>query len=584
MTTRPYRQTQRSDTRERRPSSPIPSPAPGELRTVILGGVSEIGKNMYALEYNDTIVLFECGTMFGESSTPGVSMLMPNIAYLKARAKKIRAVIVTDTSMQYIGALPYVMPMLGTTPIYCRSVTKAIIENRQRTIRRACALTFHEVEESSSLPLDDKMTLHFFGISSDTPNTMGVALETPLGFVVYAGAVQLRHTNGSVSQKEEEQFAFLKEKPVLLSLADSVNAERPGFAMRDEEILEKMRSILSDAPGRVLLPLYPSHVRRNCMVIEAAKDLGKTIYVEGDLLMQNIYKACSAGKTRFTEQELLPITDLQGEGDATTVIITSGAENESYDMLERMSQSTFARLKVLPEDTVAFPAPMIPTNARSTQNLEDRLSRLGAIIRSYETGEVKAGKHQGKDELRWMHQLLQPRFFIPIQGYHYMLTAHSHVFKSIGASEDSCVIPENGFIIDISSDGKRIKKLRQTIDTTPVSVDGHLPVPLQEVVVQDRKVLGQEGIIVVVLFFDPKKLVLRKSPDILSRGFIYLKESRDLIGSIRGVLKEVAEEEAGQRKRLEIDPIKKALQKKLQSFLMNETGKRPIIIPVIFTS
>ena len=375
-------------------------------------------------------------------------------------------------------------------------------------------------------------------------------------------------------------FRAAKEKEVVLSLADSVGSERPGFAITDQEIAKEIEQMVQEAPYRVMTPLFPSQIKRNAMVLEQALKQGKKIYIEGSLLLENLQTASDLGITQVPKEALIPIQEMrEEEDDFTKVFIAFTAEeNELCEALESISRESYRYTSIATKDTVIFPSPMIPANAQAIQNLKDRLSRLGAITRSYDTSDVKGSGHANKSELRWMHQLLNAKFFIPVQGYHYMLNAHTHTLREIGMSQDSFIIPENGSIIDISPDGKVIKKQKQHMETTAMSVDGHTLTPIQEVVVQDRNTLSQEGIFIIIVFIDRKTFEVKKSPDIISRGFIYLRESQDLIARVRIVIKKAAEKEARETGRVEIDKMKKAIQKEVQTFLVNETSKRPIIV------
>ena len=563
----------------------IPKPNKGEIRTLIFGGISEIGKNMFGIEYNDNIVILECGTMFGESSTPGINTIMPNIQYLKDRRQDVKALIVTDASMKHLGAIPYAINDMGNPTIYTRKLTKAIIQNHRQTLRKKTNISFHEVEKAESVKVSDEITLHFFGITENSPSTLGVLIETPAGCITYTGNLKISHNKEIIKAEEEAVFKTAKEKEVVLSLADSIGSERPGFAITDEEITQDVTQMMREAPHRIMLPLFPSQIKRNSMILEEALKLGKKIYIEESLLLENLETASDLNILQVPKEILIPIHEMKKEKDDPKKILIAftSSENEICDALESTSQENHPHISITKEDTVIFPSPMISANAQAIQNLKDRLSRLGAIIRSYDTSDVKGSGHANKNELRWMHQLINPKYFIPLQGYHYMLNAHTHILRELGVAKDSCVIPENGSIIDISPDRKMIKKQKQKIQTVPVSVDGHNLLPVQEVVVQDRKTLSQEGIFIVVVFIDQKKLEIKKSPDIISRGFIYLRESQDLIAHARIVIKKATEKEAKETGKVEIDKMKKAIQKEVQTFLVNETNKRPIIIPVIFT-
>ena len=458
-----------------------------------------------------------------------------------------------------------------------------VIESRQKIIRNAKPLPLHEVEKPETVTIADGMSLHFFGMTDSAPSILGVVVETDSGCVAYTGNMQVENTKGVISAQEEKRFSLLREKDIVLSLAGSVNAERQGFSFHDHAVAKTVVQMIQESPHRVILPLFPSQVRRNCMILEGILKMGKKIYVQENHLLAVLETACEVGALTIPKEALIPIEEVSHDDSDKSVIVTSGAENEEYEVLEKISQNDYQYTTIKKDDTAIFPSPFIPTNARSVQNLKDRLSRLGAIIRSYDTSDVRSSKHACKDELLWIHRIANPKYFIPVQGYHYMLTAHTHILRDIGMSPDSCVIPEIGSIIDISSDGAVIQKRKQRLSVTAISVDGHIPTPIQDVVIQDRRTLAEEGILIIVVFIDPKKLMLKRSPDILSRGFIYLKESRDLINRTRIVVKKSAEKNLKEEGRFEIDGVKKAIQKDVQSFLMHETNKRPIIIPVLFT-
>ena len=558
----------------------IPKLQPGGVRVCVLGGVSEIGKNMYVVEYNNNIAILECGTAFGESTTPGINTIMPNTEYLEARKKNIKAVVVTDASVTHTGALPYSIHKIGNPTIYARSVTKMVIEHRQKMIRNAKPLSVRAVEEPTSVQLADDMTLHFFGMTDTAPNILGVLIETPAGCVSYIGNMQIENSKGAVSAREEQRFALLREKNILVSLAGSVNAERHGFSLHDTDVAKTVIHMIQESTHRAILPLFPSQVKRNCLILEGILKMGRKIYVQENYLLTILQEACEANILNVPKEALASIEEIDND-DTTGVILTSGAENEEYEVLEKIAQNIYRYTMVKKDDTVIFPAPFISTNARAIQNLKDQLSRLGAIIRSYDTSDVKSSKHACKDELLWIHRLANPKYFIPVQGYHYMLTAHTHILRDIGMSPDSCAIPEIGSIIDINPE--KIQKHKKTLPVTAVAVDGHKPTPIQNVVIQDRKTLAQEGILIFVIFIDPKKKVLKRSPDILSRGFIYLKESRDLINRTRIIVKKAVEKALAEEGPYSIEAVKKIVQKDVQNFLVHETNKRPIIIPVLFT-
>ena len=554
------------------------------IRIITLGGVGEIGKNMYAVEYNKEIILIDCGTTFGESSAPGIDKLMPNIRYLKDRKGQIKRIIITDAALTHSGSLQYVSTTLGNPKIYMRNLTKAIITNKTKEVNKNSTLDIDTIEKNDEIKISSNIKLQFFGISDKTPSTLGVIIQTPSGNIAHTGNLRVESKKNVIPIGEEKRFGALKEKNILLLMSDSVNAERPGFAIYDEEIVNEIAQMISEAPERTIIPLFPSQIKRNALIIERAVKLGKHIYIQGKDLYYNLLSASESGVLNLPKEILMPIQEISEiDNPKKALIILTGEENEEYASLETISQKTHRFLSINKKDTIIFPSPMIPVRASETQDLKDDLSREGAIIRSYNTSDVKASSHAGKAELKWIHKISSPKYFIPVQGYHYMLTAHSHILREIGMSTDSAILTDNGNVVDISNNGKSIEKLKNTLQNTSVIVSGNTASPLQEVVLQDRRLLSEDGIFVIIVFFDHKTLLLKKSPDIISRGFIYLRESQDLINKIRLHIKNVAEETAKDASKIEIDEIKKAIHKGVSNFLLKETNKKPIVVPVLFT-
>ena len=576
------RNERRSEPKENTEEKRYPAPASDAVRIILLGGVGEIGKNMYAIEYNDNIILLECGTTFAESTTPGIDILMPNAKYIENRADKVKALFITEASRTHSGAVSYISSICKC-PVYTRNISKIIIENRLEEMKIDEKINFNVVEEDKEIKISDSITANLFGFDESTPSSFGVVIETPEGCVAYTGNLRVKHNKEVISSKEEERFGILKEKDILVALTDSTNAERPGFALTDEGILKDVKAMMEQSTGnRVIIPLFASQVYRNALFIECGVRLGRRVYVQGKGLYKNILASIEAGILDLPKEVIQPIQEFQDIDDPkkALVLIQSG-EDEDYRTIESIARGTNRFLSVEKDDSFIFPSPMIPTRAAETQSVKDDLSREGATIHSYDTNDVKASAHAGKAELKWLLSKTNPRYFIPVQGYHYMMAANAHILKELGVDLSSTALPENGSVVDVTKDGLKMQKKK--VPNTPIALDGHTPTPLQDVVIQDRKILSEDGIFIVIVFFDSKTLLLKKSPDIISRGFIYLRESQDLINQTRLYIKKVAEESAKEEKGMEIMPIKKSIQKSVSNFLMKETNKKPIVVPVIFT-
>ena len=560
----------------------VPPLKDGDIRVLCFSGASELGRNMYGIEYKDSIIIIDCGILFAESTTPGIDFLLPNTQYLQQNRHKVKAMIITQGSLSYLGALPFIHSGIGSPPVYARPVTKKIIEFRQKLFRKR-PLNVVEIEKEESHKINDDFTLQFFGIADSAPTTFGTLIETPKGCIAVPGNMQLTHDTKNVDEKiENERFKIFEDKKVLLSLADSINVEKAGCSIAEDKIVANaIEDIQECGKRRVILPLFPSQIYRNAKIVEHLIKEGRKVYVQSIILLAHLDFACDVGILKVPRESLIPIGELKDNDQDNVAILTVGAENEEFAALHTISESTHRFVTINEDDAVIFPFPMIQANAREVQDLKDRLSVLGATITTYDTNDVRSSGHAGRTELKWMHQKMQPTFFIPIQGYHYMLTAHANLLKEIGYDKSSIVIPDNGSVIDIDAERKTIRHLKQKVPSIPAAMDGSSSGAIQEIVLRDRKTLSQEGIFILIILLD-KAGKIKKSPDIISRGFIYLHQSQDLIARARIVIKQSVEKYFEKEDELSNEKIKKVISKDMQSFLLAETNKKPIVIPVIF--
>ncbi len=562
----------------------IPRQKKGELRVLIFGGVSEIGKNMYAIEYEDEILIFDCGLAFAQSDMPGVEYIVPNIQYLEERKEKIKGIVITHGHLDHIGGIAIVAERLGYPTIYTRALTMEFIRKRQEEFSSKDALRYHEVEKGSVIKLCDSFTLRFFAVTHTIPDSMGISAETPLGDVVFTGDLKLTHENGVVDSEEEKEFSLFKDRKILLTMADSTNAERPGFSISEALVIKTIKKIIDETNGRIILASFASQLERIISVIEDAIADGRKVVVQGRSMLTNLTIASEMGLLKVPMASIIPIEKMADVSKNKIVAIVTGAQGQEYSALNRASTGTHRLLKIDKNDTIVFSSSVIPGNERLVQDMKDRLSRQGADMVTYQTSDVHSSGHANREELRWIHSHINAKFFIPIHGYHYMLTAHAHILKELGMPEENIVLPDNGHIIDISADGTTMKVQKQSMPTELTIVDGNAVGVLQDIVIRDRKVLAQDGIFVTIVMVNQRTRKVKKSPDIISRGFIYLRESQDLIGRARILIKKTVEDEIKHSHPINIEQIKKTLMRTTQNFLMAETTKRPIVIPVIFVT
>ena len=559
---------------------PIPPLESGNIRIVPLGGVEEIGRNMTAIEMGDDIVVVDCGLQFREEDTPGIDYILPNTKYLEDRREKIRGIFVTHGHLDHIGGIPYIIDRLGYPPIYTRRLTAVMIRKRQEEFPHLKPLDIHEVEKEKSIRAG-KMKVRFFSVTHTIPDSMGIILETPYGLIVHTGDLRLEHENGIPSEKEEEEFAAFKKEKVLLLMADSTNCEKPGFSIPEKTVQKNLDEIIADAKGRLIIGTFSSQLERIMRMLEAAERCGKKVLVEGRSMKVNVEIVKHLGMLKLREKTFIGPEELASLPDGKVIILATGAQGDEFAALMRIAMKTHKYVQIKKGDTIVLSSSIVPGNERAVQKLKDNLSRQGAKIIHRETMDVHASGHANRDETFWIHQKINPRFFIPLHGYHYMLRVHADIAKACGRAEEEIVVPDNGAVIEIRDDGQRIVRLKENAPSGLRLVDGFSVGDIQEVVIRDRNVLAQEGMFVIIATVNPRNGRLRKSPDIISRGFVYLRESQELLQQTRLLIKKTIEDSARGQQPVNFDFVKNNVTDTISRFLFEKTNKRPIVIPVI---
>lgn len=575
----------------RREGDVIPPLAPDAIRIIPLGGVEEVGKNMTAIEFGNDIIVVDIGVQFKNDATPGVDFILPNTRYLEERQDKIRAVLITHGHLDHIGAIPYVMPRIGNPPLYTRLLTSVLIQKRQEEFPHLPKLDLQVVEKNSTITIGG-FKVRFFSVTHTIPDAMGLIIETPYGSIVHTGDLKLDHTDGIVSPEEEAEYdrAFPRTggpagpTNVLILMADSTNVENPGFSMPEKTVHKNLEEIIKGMQGRLIIATFSSLLERLLKIIEFSEKYGKKVIVEGRSMKQNIEICKHLGLLKAKKDTIIPADDLEKYPPDRIVILATGAQGDEYGAIMRMSNKTHAKIRITPRDTIILSSSVIPGNERSVQQLKDNLSRLGAKILHYRIADVHSSGHANRDETAWIHRKIHPKFFMPLHGYHYMLRAHCDIAKDAnGLTEADVIIPDNGSVVEIQQGGTKIVKLKEKAPSGLVLVDGFSVGDVQDVVIRDRQALAQDGIFIVFGIMDARTGKLRKSPDIISRGFIYLRESQDLLHEVRLLIKETAEKASRGQNPISVDYVKEAITDNVSKFLMQRTAKHPMVIPVLLT-
>lgn len=559
----------------------IPPIEGDNIRIIPLGGVEEVGRNMTAIESKNDIIVIDCGLQFRTEETPGIDYILPNISYLEENKDKIRGVLITHGHLDHIGGIPYVLHRIGNPTIYSRLLTTVMIKKRQDEFPQLPKLDLRTVEAAESVTLGD-FKIRFFDVTHTIPESMGVIIETPHGLIVNTGDMKLDHVDGVPSKEEEASYGFFKNKNVLALIADSTNVERPGWSIPEWRVHENLEMIIRDVKGRLVIGTFASQMDRIIKIVEIAEKYGKKIVIEGRSMKQNIEIIKHLKILKPKPGTFVSNSEMANYPPDKIICLATGAQGDEFAALMRMAMKTHKQFKLTPRDTVLLSSSVIPGNEYAVQKLKDNLARQGVKLIHYRVSDVHASGHANEEEAIWIHKQINSKFFIPVHGTHYMLRVHADMAETrLGYPAENVVVPDNGSIIEISNGGKTITKLKATVPNTPMMVDGFTIGPMHDVVIRDRKALAADGMFVIVASINPKTGKLRKSPDIISRGFVYLRESQDVLHEARNIIKETIENSSKSPRPVDFDELKNEISENVSKFLYNKTAKQPIIIPVM---
>lgn len=563
----------------------IPPPAPGVIRIIPLGGVEEIGKNMTAIEIDDDIIIIDAGMHFSNEETPGIDYVIPNTRYLEERKDKIRAMLITHGHLDHIGGVPLVLSRIGNPPVYSRNLSVLMLKKRQSEFPHLPALNAITVEKNETI-MCGKIKVRFWGVTHTIPDSMGIIVETQHGWIVNPGDYKLDQFDGIVSDEEEKEYSKFDDAKVLLLMTDSTNIENEGFALPEIKVHQGLENLIRRIKGRILIAAFASHITRLIRVIQIAEELNKKVVLEGRSMKTNIEVAIEAGLLKPKKGTLISIDEMGNYPNDRVIILMTGAQGEEFAALNRAANKTHKKFILQKGDTIVLSASIVPGNERSVQRMKDGLSRQGVSIISYRTpGEdfVHATGHGNKEDIKWLHKKVKEKFFIPIHGHHYHLELHKELALELGMKEENIVVPDNGSIIEISADGEKMVLRKEKAPAGPMMVDGFTVGDEQNVVIRDRQMLAEDGMFVIVATIDSRTGKLLKSPDIISRGFVYLKESQDLLHESRLIIKRTVEKNAEGKRPIDFDFIKQEVVDTVEKFLLQKTAKRPLVIPVLLS-
>lgn len=560
----------------------IPPLAPGNIRVIPLGGVEEIGMNMSIVEIGNDIIVIDAGFKFKDATTPGIDYILPNTKYIEENRHKVRAVLITHGHLDHIGALPFIMDRIGNPPLYTRNLTSLMLKKRQAEFPHLDPIDYKIVENNETIKIGD-ISVGFFGVTHSIPDSMGIIIKTPYGAIVNPGDFKLTHTDGIVSKEEEKEYAVFDKEKVLLLMSDSTNIENPGFSTPEHIVHENLEEIVKSIHGRLIMAMFASHIYRVAHIVRVCEKYGKKLVIEGRSMKNNIDITIAAGLLKVGKDVIIRPEDIEKFAPDKVVVLATGAQGEDFSFLDRLVNGQYKHFKLNARDTVLLSSSIIPGNENSVQRLKDGIARTGASIMHYRTSDVyiHSTGHGNRGEIEWLHRKLKPKFFVPIHGHHYMLKLHAELAVNLGMPKDHVIIPDDGSIIEIQDNGEKMVKLSAKAPDNTVMVDGFTIGDIQDVVIRDRQILSQDGIFVFIALINASTGKLKKSPDIISRGSVYLRESQDLLRDSRGLIKTTIERTTEGMHPINVDYVKDIVADALSKFLFQQTAKRPIVIPVL---
>jgi ribonuclease J len=535
-------------------------PIGDNIRIIPLGGVEEIGKNMTMIEYKDDIIVIDCGFQFKDESTPGIDYILPNTGYLEDNKHKIRAMIVTHGHLDHIGGIPYVMPRIGNPPLYSRTLTTVMIKRRQEEFPHLPPLDIRVVEKNDTLKIGG-LTVRFFAVTHTIPDAMGVIVDTPYGSIVHTGDLKVDHIDGIPTEEE--------------------TAEYERFSTPEKIVHRNIEEIIKNVKGRLIIATFASLLERMLKIIDFAEKYNKKVAVEGRSMKVNIEICKSLGLMKAKKDTIITSDEIDNYPPDRIIVLATGAQGDEFAAMMRISNKTHKQIRINKRDTILLSSSIVPGNERAVQKLKDNLSRQGAKIIHYKIADVHSSGHANREETAWIHRQIKPKYFMPVHGYHYMLRVHGDIAMACGLKEDDVIIPDNGSVVEIQDKGEKIVKLREKAASGVVMVDGFSVGDIQEVVIRDRQMLAQDGIFIIFGIMNAKTGKLKKSPDIISRGFVYLRESQELLHQARGVIKTSIEKATANMNPINFEFVKGQLSDDVSKYLFQQTAKRPIVIPVL---
>ncbi len=543
------------------------------VKLIPLGGLNEIGKNLTVLEYKNDILIIDCGLSFPDDEMFGIDIVIPDFSYLEKNSQKLRGMILTHGHEDHIGAIPYLLKTVDV-PIYGTKLTLGLVENKLK--EHGIKAKLNTVKAGQTVKIGD-FKIETIRTTHSIADSICLAIDTPAGVIFHTGDFKIDYTPLHGEPIDFQRLAKIGEKGVLLMLADSTNAERKGYTPSERTVGVTMENIFRNCTSRILIATFSSNVHRVQRIIDTAVMFNRKVAISGRSMLNVVAIAKEIGYLKIPDNVLIDINKAKNVKDSELVIITTGSQGEPMSALSRMAANDHKAVQIKKGDVVVLSSSPIPGNEKTVSNVVNRLFERGAEVIYSDVADIHVSGHASEEELKLIHTLIKPKYFMPVHGEYRHLHRHGMIAENLGMRKDKIFILTNGEVLQLKKN--QVVKKKETIPCSPVFVDGLGVGDVGNIVLRDRKLLSESGLIIVVAAIDKATGVVCSGPDIISRGFVYVRESEDLIESARRIADERLHK-CQQEKMKDWGAMKNAVRNDLQSHIYQLTKRNPVILPI----
>lgn len=573
----------RSQQQPRKHTAKRPENFDEKVRVVPLGGQEEVGRNMSAIFYKEDIVIIDCGLQFPEMDMFGVDYVIPDVKFLEDKTHRIRGILLTHGHLDHIGALQHILPKLKFPPIYGTPLTLGLVKKRLDEFGLTNKVKFHEIKDpvTAKIKLGKHFLAEFFRVNHSIPDGVGICLGTPVGNIVHTGDFKFDFTPADGLKSDFGKIAEIGRRGVLLAFADSTNAEKPGYTISEKIVNENLAAEITNAKGRIILATFASLIGRIQHIVNAANRAGRKIFVSGKSMIANIDMAEKLGYLKAPQgliRPLKPGVKINEFAPNKVLILCTGSQGEELSALTRIALGEHSLIKIKEGDTVIFSSTPIIGNERAVVAVTNNLLRLGAKVITNKNTDVHTSGHASQEDLKLMHSLLKPKYLIPVHGELHMRCAHRSVAEKVGMDESNVILLDNGDILELAPN-KVVRKSKSKVRVNNILIDGLGVGDIGTSVLRERQIMSENGAVVIVFKAYAKSGKLVGAPDIISRGFVYMKESSAIVEETKKVAMKAYEEVGMKDGRKDYKEVRKEVSRAVAKFIRKRIDREPLILP-----